>query len=250
MPSRCGRRRFGAEYAAMSAGPTLLAFDFDGTLAPICDDPGAVRLHSRAHALLAATSRLEGLTTAILSGRDTADLERRVDVPGVYLVSAHGLVIQGPGRTMIREGPPLGVPIDAEVQHEIEVSGMLLERKTHAVALHWRGIPFEAIGPVVNMFRNWATGAALHLIEGRCVVEARVPGAGKEEALRWLTSAVGASRVVYAGDDFTDFGPLRFAAERGRGFFIASSEREPPPGVTVVASFRQLFRLVREEILV
>ena len=55
--------------------------------------------------------------------------------------------------------------------------------------------------------------------------------------------------MVYAGDDVTDFGPLKFAAESGRALFVASSEREPPPGVTVVGSFRELFRLIREEVL-
>jgi hypothetical protein len=61
---------------------------------------------------------------------------------------------------------------------------------------------------------------------------------------------VGATRVVYAGDDLTDFGALRFAAEHGRAVFVASSEREPPPGVTVVASLRELFRLIRQEVMV
>jgi hypothetical protein len=61
---------------------------------------------------------------------------------------------------------------------------------------------------------------------------------------------VGASRVVYTGDDVTDFGPLRFAAECGRALFVASGERVPPPGVTVVGSFRELFRLIREEVMI
>lgn len=233
----------------MSGGPTLLAFDFDGTLAPICGDPQAVRLDSRAHTLLAAAAQTEGVVAVVVSGRDAGDLEKRVDVPGVYLISAHGLVIQAPGGTLIRESPPLGVPIDGELEREIEASGLRLERKTHGVALHWRGIPYEAIAPVVDMFRDWAMRSDLHVIEGRCVVEARVAGGGKEEALRWLASAVGAGRVVYAGDDITDFGSLRFAAERGRALFVASSERMPPDGVTAVRSFRELFRIIREEVM-
>ena len=72
----------------------------------------------------------------------------------------------------------------------------------------------------------------------------------EEEALRWVASSVGADRVIYAGDDVTDFGPLRFAARHGRAFFMASSERVPPPGVTVVGSFRELFRLIRKEVMI
>jgi trehalose-6-phosphatase len=88
------------------------------------------------------------------------------------------------------------------------------------------------------------------VVEGRCVVEARCRGGNKEEALRWLASAVGAERVIYAGDDLTDFGALRFAAKRGRAVFVANSEQLAPPSATVVSSFRELFRLVREEVLI
>ena len=151
---------------------------------------------------------------------------------------------------LVRDTPPLAIDLRSDLAREIAVSGLRLEPKKHALALHWRGIPYEAIAPVVELFRDWARDANLDLIEGRCVVEARRSGGGKEEALRWLTRAVGASRVVYAGDDITDFGPLRFAAQHGRALFVASSERVPPAGVTIVGSFRELFRLIRQEVMI
>lgn len=234
----------------MTGGTTLLAFDFDGTLAPIRDNPAEVHMGRAAATLLAETSHMEGVVLAIVSGRDIDDLSDRVDVPGAYLIGSHGLEIRAPGGVVVRDTPALAVELCSELGREIASSGLRLEPKKHAIALHWRGVPYEAIAPVVEMFRDWARDAHLDLIEGRCVVEARRPGGGKEEALRWLTRAVGASRVVYAGDDITDFGPLRFAAEHGRALFVASSERVPPPGVTVVGSFRELFRLIREEVMI
>lgn len=234
----------------MRAGSTLLAFDFDGTLAPIRDDPQQVRLDRGAAALLAETSQMEGVVVAIVSGRDADDLSDRVNTPGAYLIASHGLEIRAPGGLLVRDTPPLDVPIDAAMQQEIDASGLRLERKKHALALHWRGVPYEAVGPLVDAWRAWARDHGLDVIEGRCVVEARTRGGGKEEALRWLAHAIGAARVIYAGDDLTDFGPLRFAAERGRALFVASSERQPPPGVTVVGSFRELFRLIRQEVMI
>lgn len=234
----------------MTGGSTLLAFDFDGTLAPIHDDPGAVRLHRGAAALLEQASHMEGVVVAIVSGRDAADLAGRVNASAAYLISSHGLDIHAPGGVLIRETPPLSIELHSDLGHEIAASGLRLESKKHALALHWRGIPYEAIAPVVQMFRQWAGSAHLDVIEGRCVVEARRAGGGKEEALRWLARAVGAARVVYAGDDVTDFGPLRFASECGRALFVASGERIPPAGVTVVGSFRELFRIVREEVMI
>jgi trehalose-phosphatase len=232
----------------MKAATTLLAFDFDGTLAPIRSDPAEVQLERAAVALLEQTTHLEGVVVAIVSGRDADDLAARVNAPGAYIIGSHGLEIRGPGGVLVRDTPLLESALDGDLREEIRASGIRLETKKHALALHWRGIPYEAIAPVAELFRIWARVNGLDLIEGRCVVEARCRGTGKEEALRWLARAVGAGRVVYAGDDVTDFGALRFAAERGRALFIASEEREPPPGVTVVASFRELFRRIREEV--
>lgn len=232
----------------MRGGSTLLAFDFDGTLAPIRDDPANVQLDRAAAALLAETTHMKGVVVAIVSGRDADDLTARVDAPGAYFITSHGLEIHAPGGVLVRDMPPISVELHTELGREIAASGLRLESKKHGLALHWRGVPYEAIAPVLEMFRAWAKESHLDVIEGRCVLEARRPGGGKEEALRWLARAVGAGRVVYAGDDITDFGPLKFAAECGRALFVASSERQPPPGVTVVGSFRELFRLIREEV--
>lgn len=234
----------------MIAGSTLLAFDFDGTLAPIHDDPSEARIDRAAAALLAETSQMERVVVAIVSGRDADDIEARIRTPGAYIIGSHGLEIRAPGGLLVRDTPPLEIELHSELGREIASRGLRVESKKHALALHWRGVPYEAVAPVVEMFRRWAENAHLDVIDGRCVVEARRPGGGKEEALRWLARAVGASRVVYAGDDITDFGPLRFAAESGRALFVASSERVPPEGVTVVGSFRELFRLIREEVMI
>lgn len=234
----------------MTANPILLAFDFDGTLAPICDDPSQVQMYRAASALLRETAELSGVVVAVVSGRDLVDLSARLDVPGIYLVGSHGLEIRAPGDVTIRETPGLTVDIPEKLQGEVERATLRLERKKHAVALHWRGVRSNATETLVTKFRSWARAENLDIIEGRCVVEARCRGGGKEEALRWVTGAIGASRVIYAGDDITDFGALRFAAERGRAVFVSSDERAAPPGVTVVESFRELFRLVRQEVMI
>ncbi|HUP60311.1 MAG TPA: trehalose-phosphatase [Thermoanaerobaculia bacterium] len=233
----------------MIAQPVLLAFDFDGTLAPIREDPVEVRMNRAATALLEEASRMEGIVVAIVSGRDADDLAARTHTPGAYLIASHGLEIRAPGGVLVRDAPPLQADLDSELRGEIEASGLRLEAKKHALALHWRGIPFQAIAPVAELFRAWAREADLDVIEGRCVVEARCRGGGKEQALRWLAGVIGASRVIYAGDDLTDFGALRFAAAHGRGVFVASDERSAPPDVTVVASFRELYRVIREEVM-
>jgi len=231
-------------------GSTLLAFDFDGTLASIRDDPAEVRIDRGAAVLLAETTHTEGVVVAVVSGRDADDLTMRVNTPGAFIVASHGLEVRAPGGLVVRDTPPLSAELPPALRDEIGASGLRLEWKKHAVALHWRGVPYEAIRPVANSFRDWGGDQELDVIEGRCVVEVRCHGGGKEEALQWLMRAVGATRVVYAGDDLTDFGALRFASEHGLAVFVASGERQPPEGVTVVDSFRELFRLIRAEVMI
>ncbi len=234
----------------MNGGATLLAFDFDGTLAPIVDDPSAAQMSRGAAALLKEVTRLRGVVVAVASGRDADDLASRTQETGAYMIGSHGLEIRDPAGIVVRDTPPLDRGPEEELRAAIDQNGMRLERKKHAVALHWRGVDEAAAAPLAGRFRAWASRSGLDIIDGRCVVEARCRGAGKEDALRWLASAIGAARVIYAGDDLTDFAALQFASERGRGVFLASSERLPPPGVTVVHSFMDLFRLIREEVLV
>lgn len=234
----------------MSGGSTLLAFDFDGTLAPIRDDPARVRIDRSAAALLAETTRMAGVVVAIVSGRDAEDIASRVDTRAAYIIASHGLEVRAPGGLLVRDREPLEVAVPEDLRGEIDACGLRLEKKKHAVSLHWRGLPWATAAPVADAFRGWARANSLEIIEGRCVVDARLPGAGKEEALRWLMRAVGAARVVYAGDDLTDYGALQFAARHGIGVFVANAERDPPPGVTVVGSFRELFRLIRAEVMV
>jgi trehalose-phosphatase len=232
----------------MRPGSTLLAFDFDGTLAPIQVDPSEVRLDRAAAALLDGTTQMEGVVVAIISGRDVRDLAERIPTSSAYLIGSHGLEVRAPGGMLIRDAPPLSDELPEMLREELEASGLRIERKKHAIALHWRGIPYPAIAPVVESFSDWARTSGLTLVEGRCVLEARCPGPGKEAALQWLKRAVGASRVVYAGDDTTDFAALEFANQHGLGLFVASDEREAPPGVRVIGSFRELFRVIREEV--
>lgn len=234
----------------MISRSTLLAFDFDGTLAPIRQDPEAVRMPHAAAALLTEATSLMGVVVAVVSGRDADDLASRTKISGAYIIGSHGLEIRGPGGVIVRDEPRLSVEVEPGLRAAIETSGLRLETKKHAITLHWRGLPSDAIAPTADRFRRWARSAGLDVIEGRCIVEARRRGTGREEALRWLCSALGVSRVIYAGDDITDFAALRFATKNGRGIFVASTEREPPPGVTVVDSFRDLFRLIREEVMI
>ncbi|MGZ5431911.1 MAG: hypothetical protein ACXWH7_03210, partial [Thermoanaerobaculia bacterium] len=92
----------------------------------------------------------------------------------------------------------------------------------------FRGIDPRGITDALSAFIWWARDEGLDVIPGRMVLEARVSGGGKRAALRAIAAYVDARRVVYAGDDTTDFDALAFAAARGPAVFVTSRERAAP----------------------
>lgn len=227
----------------------LLALDFDGTIAAIADDPASVAIEPQFASFLRRASAKTAVAVAIVSGRDIDDLAARVrDVPA-YLAGSHGLEISSPSGARLRQAAALSLALDPEIESNAQDAGLRIERKKHAVAIHWREAPkVEESHPAIQAFARWATANQLDLIRGRRVLEARTRGGGKEDALRYLTACTDAQSVVYAGDDFTDFAAIRFAAARGRGFFVASDEREAPSVAITVASRDALLRQLMEEL--
>src|SRR5688572_9669020 len=75
----------------------LIACDFDGTLAPIVDQPEEATLPSQVRRLLGKLQALPGVTVAVISGRAVCDLRTRVGIDGVLYAGNHGLEIDAPG---------------------------------------------------------------------------------------------------------------------------------------------------------
>src|SRR5512141_166280 len=111
----------------MNSAVTLLAFDFDGTLAPIQGDPRNVRIDDAALEFLAEASTVNGLVVAIISGRDAEDVAARTNASGAFIVGSHGLEIRAPGGSIVRDSPPLMLRPDGALRARIEASGLRLE---------------------------------------------------------------------------------------------------------------------------
>src|SRR5690606_13959989 len=93
----------------------------------------------------AAVVRLAGATpTAIVSGRDTEDVRRRVKVDRVVYAGSHGFDIRRADGSVIDDsrGKPFLPALDA-AQSALEaaladVPGVQVERKRYAIAVHFR----------------------------------------------------------------------------------------------------------------
>jgi trehalose 6-phosphate phosphatase len=79
----------------------LLFLDFDGTLAPIVEDPGMARMPTDTREALSLIALDPKISLAIISGRALSDLRLRVGLDNLIYAGNHGLEISGPGLAFI-----------------------------------------------------------------------------------------------------------------------------------------------------
>jgi len=224
-----------------SAQQALLGLDFDGSLAPIVDDPAAARILPAARAALGRLVPLLG-RVAVVSGRPAAFLAANVGLDGVTYAGIYGLErwegTVGDGRVVPDPTVAAWAPVIEQVAAEAEAAlpGLLVERKgAVAVTLHWRTAPDRGAAAAA-----WAADAAdrfgLHLLPGRMAAELRPPVA-VDKGTTVTALAQGMTVGAFAGDDAGDlpaFAALRDLAVGGgltTAVSIGVQSAESPQGI-------------------
>lgn len=201
------------------AQDVLLATDYDGTLAPIVDDPAAARpIDGADEALtsLAATST----EVAIISGRPVEFLLEWFPV-GVTLVGLYGLETIRDGDRSDHTNCGVWREVVDDVANAARRQGpdqMRVESKELSITLHFREHP-EIEDAVWSYGRKVAASAGLRCRAARMSVELHPPiDVDKGTALARLAEDHDGP-VVFIGDDLGDlpaFDTLDHLAEQGR----------------------------------
>lgn len=183
---------------------TLFAFDYDGTLAPIVPAIDQAWMSDGTQAAFARLLGVAGARVAIVSGRESHDVQRYVAglaplAPG-YIIGNHGADRLEPNDFAPRFAiwrPQLAAAV-------ARVPGAELEEKTLGFSLHWRKSPDPAQAEQL-------LGAA-----ARALVDAQIIGGKlvfnvlpkeaphKGHALARLAEDAGFEHVLFVGDDVTD----------------------------------------------
>lgn len=182
-------------------GSCLLAFDFDGTLAPIVRERDEAEMTDTTRALLLALASTSPV--AVVSGRGFGDVaERLVGVPVRYIVGNHGGETQP---SLGDAGSELGGVERDLVAAFGEDSGIDVEAKGASLAVHYRGTGLRRkVLAVVRRLVDASEGA-LRLIDGKQVLNVvRTDLPHKGTAILGLLREEGAQKFVYVGDDYTD----------------------------------------------
>jgi trehalose 6-phosphate phosphatase len=214
-----------------NGGRLLLLTDYDGTLAPLADSPGEAWLSDAVRADLRSLARRPRVHLGVVSGRDLADLRRRVSVGEATYAGCHGLEIEGPGlrfehRDAVAQQDTLDAISRQLTQRAPMVPGMLVESKRFGVAVHYRRVaPDQRRRVEAELARAIRQdGSRLKIFHGSHVIEIQ-PQVGwtKGDCVLWIRDAVERASaaplsVLYMGDDWTD--EHAFAALGGRAITI------------------------------
>lgn len=232
----------GADLAAVVGDPkgTLLALDFDGTLAHIVDDPETAYAHSHAVDALARLAPMLG-RVAIVTGRpvhQVVELGGFHDRPGLESLVVCGQY--GAERWEAADGRPvpsaLAEPIRAVIAElptwlaEHGLQDARLEDKQLAVAIHTRGLPSGSAETLAAPLRELAAAHGLQVEPGREVLELRMIGWDKGRVVEALVAEYESRHIVFAGDDLGDL-PAFDAVDRLRaagisGLLVCSASQE------------------------
>ncbi len=178
----------------------LLAFDFDGTLAPIVSRPERAVMRRMTRRLLTRVRDL--YPCVVLSGRARADVQRRLRGLKLHvIVGNHGAEPSQNAADMRRRVrswlPVLRARLDGR-------QGVVIEDKTYSITVHYR----HAQRRSATQHAVLAAAASLdgvRLVGGKLAINFTVPGApDKGTALDLQRSQFACDTVIYFGDDETD----------------------------------------------
>ncbi|MER6982175.1 trehalose-phosphatase [Streptomyces carpinensis] len=205
--------------AALLARPekAVIALDFDGTLAPIVADPDQARAHPEAVPALAALAP-KVAAVAVVTGRPAGVAVRYggfAGVPGLghLVVLGHYGAERWEAATgqVTAPAPHPGVAaVRAELPGFLDRigawRGTWIEEKGRSVAVHTRRAddPQAAFDLLREPLTELAARHGLIVEPGRMVLELRPPGMDKGVALSDYVRGLGATSVLYAGDDLGD----------------------------------------------
>jgi len=178
----------------------LLAFDYDGTLAPLVNAPAHAAMRASTRRFLRRVSKL--YPCVVITGRAKADAIGRLrHIEVCRVVGNHGAEPSPHGEAMRRRVQQWLPVLKARLSGR---QGVVIEDKGFSVAVHYRQARER------NSTRRAVLSAArslkdVRLVGGKLVVNFLVPGAPhKALALERERSHFACDTVIYVGDDETD----------------------------------------------
>ena len=197
---------------------TALFLDFDGTLADLAPLPHLVEVEPDLVGTLRALHTCLGGALAIVSGRPVAELDQFLQPLRLPAAGIHGAEFRNGAERIARPpAPGIGPLLPRLEALVLKYPGLKLERKSVAVAIHYRQVPeLEPLvrAAVVDLLRD---AIGLDALPGKMVIEIKPAGVDKGGAIAaFMRTPPFAGRMpLFAGDDVTDEAGFTVVRELG-----------------------------------
>ncbi len=192
-----------AALAATMALRPLLAFDFDGTLAPIVARPDDARVPMPVARRLDRLA--QSLPLAIISGRSIEDVRARLSFEPHFVIGNHGAENPFAANTA---SPTALDGMRARLEEHaaaIEAAGVRVEDKQHSIALHYRLSRDRERARVLVERLVRDLGPGINAYGGKMVMNVVAADApDKAHAVASLVERCRAKSAVFLGDDIND----------------------------------------------
>jgi trehalose 6-phosphate phosphatase len=178
----------------------LVAFDYDGTLAPIASDPGRARMRLSTRRLLVEVARL--YPCIVISGRSRANVWGWLRGMGVLeVIGNHGAEPSRTARHFAKQVERWQPLLEARLAAH---RGVKIENKILSVAVHYRQSREKRKARLAALEAARSLGD-VRVIPGKLVVNILPAGAPhKGMALEAARERLGCDTAIYVGDDETD----------------------------------------------
>jgi trehalose 6-phosphate phosphatase len=230
MPNSTGGAAGPGAAAAPGSGQYCLFLDVDGTLVEFASTPDGVHVDEPLAGLIEQGSRALGGALALVSGRSIADLDRLFAPFRWPAAGLHGLErrnAEGYTHAPVRDLEQLATARAMLNAIAGQHHGVIVEDKGASLAVHFRQAP-HLEGSLTWMLEQLVRdlGSDFHLQPGACVLELKLRGPTKADAIHaFLSEQPFAGRTpVFAGDDLTDLDGFA-AVENAGGLSISVGDR-------------------------
>lgn len=226
--------------AQLAATRVLLAFDFDGTLAPIVERRDDAQMRVDTAVLFGAVCAR--YPCAVISGRGRDDVTGRLGGASVkHVVGNHGLELAAAMPEIEQEMREVGQRLAAALGGEL---GVELEDKRYSLALHYRRSRRKRAARAAITRALAALPAPVRIVPGKLVVNV-VPGRAphKGDALLALREQERADTALYVGDDVTDEDVFRLD-QPGRLLTVRVGESRASAAAYYLHDQREIDRLL------
>lgn len=201
-----------------------LFLDLDGTLVDIEARPEDVRVPAATVRLLTRLDHRLAGRLVVLTGRSLVQLDAILGTTALKAGAGHGCE-RRPGGPVVRFTLPSAAYADLDALAQGH-PGVIIERKTSGVAIHYRACP-DARADVEALTARIAGAVGASVQPGKMVVEIKRQGADKGAALRAFMERAefAGTSPLMIGDDLTDEAAFAAAAALGGAGILVGAPR-------------------------